>query len=344
MPAFAQTDAVAGDEAAEEGTIVVTGSRIRQPNLESTVPITAISGDQLLAQGDSNIGEALNDLPQLRSTFAQQNPGLGIGIAGLNLLDLRGLGTARTLVLVNGRRHVAADILNNAVSPDINSIPNDLIERVDIVTGGQSAIYGSDAIAGVVNFILRRDYDGIQLRGQASVSDRGFGGNQYVSGMYGKNFGEGRGNITLHAEFSNQERVFGSQLPWLRTVDQFGVVDVDPAGLPNGSDGFPVRSSCAITAARRSTVSAWFRSPSRQVPARSAASAQVRAMAELRQSAASPITVPTCSSPKAPWFNRPARAITQGSSVASWAATARRAAKASSFRSSRRSGATISTF
>ncbi|RYE58985.1 MAG: TonB-dependent receptor, partial [Rhizobiaceae bacterium] len=184
-------------------------------------------------------GEALNELPQLRSTFSQQNPGLGIGIAGLNLLDLRGLGTARTLVLVNGRRHVAADILNNAVSPDINSIPNDLIESVDIVTGGQSAIYGSDAIAGVVNFKLRQDYDGIQLRGQASASDRGFGGNQYISGMFGKNFDEGRGNITLHGEYSNQERVFGSELPWLNTVDQFGVVDVDPAGLPNGSDGFP---------------------------------------------------------------------------------------------------------
>lgn len=239
MPAMAQDAAVAPADEEAEGAIVVTGSRLARPGLESTVPITSISGDQLLSKGDSNIGEALNDLPQLRSTFSQQNPGLGIGIAGLNLLDLRGLGTARTLVLVNGRRHVAADILNNAVSPDINSIPNDLIERVDIVTGGQSAIYGSDAIAGVVNFILRRDYNGLQLRGQASISDEGFGGNQYVSAMYGKNFGEGRGNITLHGEFSNQERVFGSQMPWLRSVDGFGVVDVDPAGLPNGSDGFP---------------------------------------------------------------------------------------------------------
>jgi outer membrane receptor protein involved in Fe transport len=240
MPAMAQSapadDAV---EAGEEGTIVVTGSRIARPDLESTVPVTSISSEQLLGSGDSNIGEALNELPQLRSTFAQQNPGLGIGIAGLNLLDLRGLGTARTLVLVNGRRHVAADILNNAVSPDINSIPNDLIERVDIVTGGQSAVYGSDAIAGVVNFILKRDYDGIQLRGQASQSDRGFGGNQYISGMFGKNFAEGRGNITLHAEYSNQERVFGSQLPWLRSVDGFGVVDIDTNGLTGGSDGFP---------------------------------------------------------------------------------------------------------
>jgi outer membrane receptor protein involved in Fe transport len=231
------TNANAPDAGGE--TITVTGSRIRRPNLESTVPITSIGGEQFFQQGDSNIGETLNELPQLRSTFSQQNPGLGIGIAGLNLLDLRGLGTVRTLVLVNGRRHVAADILNNAVSPDVNSIPNDLVERVDIVTGGNSAIYGSDAIAGVVNFVLRRDFDGLQIRGHAGMSPRGFGGNQYVSAMYGHNFGGGNGNVTLHGEYSNQERVFGSSLPWLNTLDAFGVVDVDPGGLPNGSDGFP---------------------------------------------------------------------------------------------------------
>jgi outer membrane receptor protein involved in Fe transport len=235
----AQGEGVTAAAAAEGETITVTGSRIRRPNLESTVPITSIGGEQFFQQGDTNIGETLNDLPQLRSTFAQQNPGLGIGIAGLNLLDLRGLGTQRTLVLVNGRRHVAADILNNAVSPDVNSIPNDLVERVDIVTGGNSAIYGSDAIAGVVNFVLRRNFDGLQIRGHAGMSPRGFGGNQYVSAMFGKNFGGDRGNVTLHGEYSNQERVFGSSLPWLRTVDAFGIVDQDPTGLPAGSDGFP---------------------------------------------------------------------------------------------------------
>jgi len=146
-------------------SIYITGSRIRKPNLTSAIPVTTIQGEQFFTTGQSSVGDSLNDLPQLRSTFAQQNPGLGIGIAGLNLLDLRGLGTVRTLVLVNGRRHVAADILNNAVSPDIATIPVDLIERVDIVTGGNSAVYGSDAIAGVVNFILRKSFDGLQLRG-----------------------------------------------------------------------------------------------------------------------------------------------------------------------------------
>lgn len=228
-----------GTVANDQGSIVVTGSRIRRPNLESQVPVTSIGGEEFFQQGQNNIGDTLNELPQLRSTFGQQNAGRFLGTTGLNLLDLRGLGTNRTLVLVNGRRHVAADILSNAVSPDVNTIPNDLIERVDVVTGGNSAIYGSDAIAGVVNFILRRDFEGLQIRGNAGVSEEGFGGNQYVSVLAGMNFADGRGNITAHAEFAHQDRVFGSDVDFLRTNNAFLAVDVDPAGLPQGSDGFP---------------------------------------------------------------------------------------------------------
>ena len=222
--------------------IVITGSRIRSPNATSALPVTSLGGESIFQTGDTNVGEQLNDLPQLRSTFAQQNPGLGIGIAGLNLLDLRGLGTARTLVLVNGRRHVAADILNNAVSPDVSSIPNDLIERVDIVTGGNSAVYGSDAIAGVVNFVLRRSYEGLQLRGQAGVAEAGYGANQYVSAMYGHNFASGRGNITLHGEYNRQERVFASDIPNFRQQNGLFTVDTDSSlggTLVDGSDGYP---------------------------------------------------------------------------------------------------------
>jgi outer membrane receptor protein involved in Fe transport len=226
-----------------EGKIVVTGSRIRRPNLESTVPITSIVGEQFFQQGQNSVGDTLNDLPQLRSTFAQQNPGLGIGIAGLNLLDLRGLGTSRTLVLVNGRRHVAADILNNAVSVDTNTIPNDLIERVDIVTGGNSAVYGSDAIAGVVNFVLRDNFDGFRVRGSAGITEAGFGGNQYISAMYGKNFGDDRGNVTLHGEYARSDRVFASDVPAFRSNDNYLVVDADGgAGIVNGGDGVPDRN------------------------------------------------------------------------------------------------------
>jgi outer membrane receptor protein involved in Fe transport len=233
-----EVEVESGENATTVEEIVVTGSRIRRPNLDSAVPVTSIGGETFIQQGDTNIGDTLNELPQLASTFAQQNPGLGIGIAGLNLLDLRGLGPQRTLVLVNGRRHVAADITNNAASVDINTIPNDLIERVDIVTGGQSSVYGSDAIAGVVNFILRNDFDGIQVRANVSVAEKGYGGEQYVSGMYGKNFDEGRGNVTVHGEYSNQKRVYGSDIPAYRSVDGLVTVDVDSGG----SDGNPDRT------------------------------------------------------------------------------------------------------
>jgi outer membrane receptor protein involved in Fe transport len=231
--------------------IVVTGSRIRRPNLESTVPITSLGGEEFFQQGQNNIGDALNELPQLRTTFGQQNAGRFLGTTGLNLLDLRGLGTQRTLVLVNNRRHVPSDILNNGVSPDVNTIPNDLIERVDIVTGGNSAIYGSDAIAGVVNFILKRDFEGFQIRGHTGISGYGGGANQYVSGMYGMNFADGRGNVTVHAEYAHEDRLYGSGIPFLQRVDGFLQVDSDPVACsktgtpagcaPNGSDGNPDR-------------------------------------------------------------------------------------------------------
>lgn len=221
--------------------IVVTGSRISRPNLESTVPITAVQGEEFFETGQVSIGDVLNELPALRSTFSQSNSTRFLGTAGLNLLDLRGLGTSRTLVLVNGRRHVGSDILNNGVGVDTNTIPTDLIERTEVVTGGNSAIYGSDAIAGVVNFILKRDFEGVQLRGQGGVSSYGDAGAYFASFLAGTNFGDGRGNIAVNAEYAHQSQYFGSGRPYLARQDGFITVDTDPAGTPNGSDGNPDR-------------------------------------------------------------------------------------------------------
>ncbi|MEA3004690.1 MAG: hypothetical protein QOH81_3478 [Sphingomonadales bacterium] len=179
--------------------IVVTGSRIRRPNLESNVPITSVSAEELTNRGEVNIGDALNDLPALRSTFSQSNSVRFIGTTGLNILDLRGLGTSRTLVLVNGRRHITASPGDYLV--DINTIPTDLIERVDVITGGEAAVYGSDAVAGVVNFILKKNFDGIKLRAQAGVSEHGDRGIQFGSLTAGRNFGDGRGNIAVNLEY-----------------------------------------------------------------------------------------------------------------------------------------------
>ena len=231
-PADAQTP-----KAAEDGseTIVVTGSRLVRPNLESANPVTVVAGEQFFQTGRISVGDQLNDLPQLRNTYSQQNSTRFLGTRGLNLLDLRGLSSSRTLVLVNGRRHVAGDILSSGVSPDINTIPADLIERVDVLTGGASSVYGSDAMAGVVNFILKDKFDGIKARAQMGVSRYGDYGNQFASVLAGKNFGDGRGNVTVALEYSHGDRAFASGRPNLRQNDAFVVVDTDSATAP--SDG-----------------------------------------------------------------------------------------------------------
>ena len=233
-----QTAVATGQASVTSGdTIVVTGSRIRSPNIQSTSPITSVSGDQLFETGKVSVGDTLNELPQLRNTFSQQNSTRFLGTRGLNLIDLYGLGSQRTLVLVNGRRHVAGDILASGVSVDINTIPSDLIQDIQILTGGASATYGSDAVAGVVNFILKDDYDGISLRGQSGVSKYGDAGAQLIAGIAGKNFGNGRGNITVSAEFAHQQDYYASGRPNLKQVDGFVTVETDPAGSVNGSDG-----------------------------------------------------------------------------------------------------------
>ena len=235
----AQPGDTAGPAAADSEAIIVTGSRIRRPNLESPLPVTSIGGQEFFETGNVSIGDTLNDLPALRSTFGQANSTRFLGTAGLNLLDLRGLGVLRTLVLQNGRRHVGGDVLVSGVAVDVNTIPTDLIERVDVVTGGNSAVYGSDAIAGVVNFILKDDFEGFQLRGQGGVSRYGDAGSYFIAGLWGTNFADDRGNVAINVEYARQQNAWGAERKWLRR--NLTVVDSDPAGSPNGSDGNPDR-------------------------------------------------------------------------------------------------------
>ena len=131
-----QSDTAPGNEGAPE--IVVTGTRINRPNLESSVPITSVTAAELPNRGSVAIGDLINQLPQMRSTVNQANSQNAIGRAGISALDLRGLGTARTLVLIDGRRIVTATPGVNR--PDVNVVPNDLLERFDVITGGNSAI------------------------------------------------------------------------------------------------------------------------------------------------------------------------------------------------------------
>jgi len=230
FPHVASAQDTSTDTTAQSGSedeVLVTGSRIRRPNDVSPLPVTTVSNEEIFQSGRISVGDVLNDLPQLRSSMGSQNSTSGLGTRGVNFLDMRGLGRARTLVLVNGRRQVSADIINNGNAVDINTMPTDLIERIDIVTGGNSSIYGSDAIAGVVNFILKDNFEGLELHGQTGVSDYGDAGNQYVSLVAGKNFADGRGNISINAEFAHQSDYYASGRPNLRQNDTFIVVDTD---------------------------------------------------------------------------------------------------------------------
>jgi outer membrane receptor protein involved in Fe transport len=240
VPALAFAQAATSDTAGEASLdeIVVTGSRIAQTNLDSPTLVTALTvADLQGASGAVSLGDALNDLPALRGTFTSANSTRFIGTAGVNFLDLRGLGTARTLVLVNGRRHVAGT--DGSLEVDTNTIPIDLIERVDVVTGGASSIYGSDAIAGVVNFVTKTDFEGLQFSAQSGASTRGDNPNSFASLTGGLNFADGRGNVAGSLEWAKEQSYDLRDRETTRVRNQFNLVQSDPAGVP--SDGIPDR-------------------------------------------------------------------------------------------------------
>jgi outer membrane receptor protein involved in Fe transport len=220
-PAYAQDADVTTDstaEAEEPGQgIVVTGTRLRSPNLESASPVTVVTAEEFALTGTTRVEDLINSLPQV---FAGQGGNVSNGSTGTATLDLRGLGSERTLVLVNGRR--MAPGTPSTSSPDINMIPAALIERVDVLTGGASSVYGADAVAGVVNFVLDTDFEGFKVnlnygtfnhnnRASADVRGandaRGFG---YPTGMvtdggtfdgtlaFGSSFDDGRGRVTAY--------------------------------------------------------------------------------------------------------------------------------------------------
>ena len=206
-PALAQDQVAAADDEATVEEVVVTGTRLRLPDYTLPNPVISTSAAQLEASGENNLTDFLQDLPALVSSVDdvfgadQATPSL----VGLNLLNLRNLGTDRTLVLVNGRRHVSGDPGTAAV--DINSIPTDLVERVDVQTGGSSAIYGADAVSGVVNFILKDDFEGLSTRTQVGAPEHGGGLTTFGSVLWGDNFADGRGNITVLGEYYNRDDV-----------------------------------------------------------------------------------------------------------------------------------------
>jgi iron complex outermembrane receptor protein len=245
--------AVAQDEAPQDGqtlteserendTIVVTGSRIARREFSFPNPIQSFTAEAIEESGDVNITDFLRDSPALVGSLSSERNAGSNGFfqsAGLNLLDLRNLGYDRTLVLVDGRRHVAG--YPGIASVDINTIPTDLIERVDILTGGTSAIYGADGVSGVVNFVMKRNFEGIAARGQIGISELGDAGNRFGSIVVGKNFAEGRGNITLAYEYNQSDRLNDKDRSF--TGDPLKRFELlrDPADFPDSSSVFDRR-------------------------------------------------------------------------------------------------------
>ncbi|WP_313538105.1 TonB-dependent receptor domain-containing protein [Sphingomonas sp.] len=218
------------DAAPDTGNdIVVTGSRIRRPDYETASPIVSFGAQTLQQAGTTNVTDFLQGIPALvGSQTSRDNSGdrAGIGATGLNLVDLRNLGTNRTLVLVDGRRHVSS--LPGTQSVDINTIPTDLIERIDILTGGASAIYGADGVTGVVNFLIKKDFQGVTARAQANVSKYGDAGQRLFSLTAGQNFAGGRGNVAVAYEYNETDR--------LRTVDRGALIGTTRTGFYRNPD------------------------------------------------------------------------------------------------------------
>jgi iron complex outermembrane recepter protein len=227
--AQAQSDDEAADATQPSEAIIVTGSRIARPDLTANSPISVVTSESLALAGTNDVEEYLRDLPQIVPAIGSQSNN---GNGGVATLDLRNLKEQRTLVLVDSKRFVPYDA-DGIV--DVGMIPTALIKRVEIVTGGASAVYGSDAIAGVVNFILDDKFEGLQLDAQYGITSRGDAGAADFSVTAGGNFADDRGNAVVSVSYSDQDALSQSA----RKVSQFArnSVNLNPQGSSTDIDG-----------------------------------------------------------------------------------------------------------
>ena len=255
-PAMAQTAPAAPDAkpaAESEAEVVVTGSRLKlDPNATAPLPISSVSADQLRAAGNTDVTATLRQIPALISSgTVADSIERGGGGTGQATLNLRQLGSNRTLVLIDGQRHVSG--VAGAQTVDVSTIPSGLIERVDVLTGGASAIYGADAVTGVVNYVLKRNYSGLAIDAQAGVSDRGDGASYRIDATYGLNFAGGRGNITIAGGYTNENEVLlgdreftadngraNNSTTYSNPARRFQVGDINAATTPNFANYFRV--------------------------------------------------------------------------------------------------------
>jgi outer membrane receptor protein involved in Fe transport len=233
-------------------TVVVTGSRIPVRDATSSSPIVTVSGDTIAEIGTATIETYLNALPQLQPglTKTNNNP-TGGGAAFLNLRDL---GAARGLTLVDGRRMVPG---SSGGAVDVSILPSAIVERVELITGGASAVYGADAVSGVVNFLLRDEFEGLQFSGQYGKSGESDGIEYNINVLAGAEIQNGRGNVTFAASYTNREEIYQSAREFSKFAQYCDVTGCYLNGSPTTGDGtFSIPA--AITAANLQVLRTYF--------------------------------------------------------------------------------------
>ena len=237
QPAPAAAATAQAEEAAEEETaiITVTGSRISRTGYDAPTPVSVIGEAELKAEPQANIGDFVNTLPSVRgSQSSSTNSGsLSNGQAGIATVNLRNLGAARTLVLIDGQRSVASTPVGFV---DTQTVPQGLIKGVEVVTGGASSAYGSDAVAGVINFSLNRDFKGLRAEYEFGITDYGDAPNHTFRITSGFDFADGRGKVLLAGDYFTQKGVDTYNRPW----QQSGFFQIDNPAFVQGN-GQPER-------------------------------------------------------------------------------------------------------
>jgi len=241
VPLFSSMQAVAADTSAQEiEKIQVTGSRINRTDMESASPVTIISSDFIAQSGYTSVEEILSTQTAVAGSSLGSNSNNGSG--GSATVNLRGMGTNRTLVLLNGRRMVSSGTGADS-SVDLNTIPVAMIKSIEILKDGASAVYGSDAIAGVVNIITKKDYEGTTVTAEASQAEQGDGTTSGFSILHGMDFADG--NLVLGAQYAKRGEVIQSD----RDHVDSGCSSFVPGGslggkTPDGKGGFGPREEC----------------------------------------------------------------------------------------------------
>ena len=246
-----------------EGSIIITGSRVARLGFDSPSPLTVLSQDQIENEAPTNnLFDLVSRLPAVAGSLQLSNSRLAIssGLSGINGINLRNLGLERTLVLLDGRRSVGSSVTGIV---DINTFPQQLVSRVEVVTGGASAAYGSDAVAGVINFVLDKEFTGLRVNGNLGITDEGDGFNYQINVAGGTDFADGRGHILLSGEYARSDGLFEVDRDWNFGVNQIianpaftatngqpQFLQVGPGNRNNSTPGGIINASAGGTANR----------------------------------------------------------------------------------------------